>query len=176
MLAYRTYRLTISAGVVTRYQSNTLCLHLYVHGHGYSMTHQEITPKESESLNVYRDIVDLRCGTLGRCNRYVCVISATDCRLPVFLYPLSLFSPLHCVIPFNTVIMVPICALYIYYICVNARTILINVRLQQRERERGLADKKRMAWFTIEAQTIIKIIRIITKCVRPTANTVYKYL
>lgn len=89
-------------------------------------------------------------------------------RLSLACLPLSAASlpaPCRCVIPFNTVIMVPICALYIYTIYVSMLGNIDKCACErEREREVVLADKKRMAWFTIEAQTIIKIITIITKC------------
>lgn len=90
---------------------------------------------------VYRDIVDLRWLGIDLIDSNV--LSST--RPSVFSFS-SLHAPFRCVIPFNTVIMVPIYALYILYIC-QCSTTLINVRASGRGTGRGrhrvvLADKK----------------------------------
>lgn len=69
--------------------------------------------------------------------------SPIDCRLPVFLsLPLLCLPLLRCVIPFNTVIMVPICALYIYTIYVS---MLGNIDKCACERERE-GERSRFSW------------------------------
>lgn len=125
--SYRTYRLTISAGVVTRYQSTALCLHLYVLGHGHSLTHQEITPRRKVNRSMFivislTFVVALRVDAIDLYVLSVITKRTQPYRLSLACLPLSapsLPAPCRCVIPFNTVIMVPICALYIYTIYVS---------------------------------------------------------
>lgn len=114
---------------------------------------------------VYRDIVDLRWLGIDLIDSNV--LSST--RPSVFSFS-SLHAPFRCVIPFNTVIMVPIYALYILYIC-QCSTTLINVRASGRGTGRGrhrvvLADKKANGVIHDRSTNNNKkiIIRIITKC------------